>query len=131
MSKTKLYSILTIACLAGYSWLGLGLTHTHADVCLFKWLTHIPCPSCGSTRSILYLYEGRFNEALMTNPLGILIAIIMIVTPLWLFFDTISRKNTLLMAYLHIEQGLRKPKMAIPLITLICLNWIWNITKGL
>ena len=37
--------------------------------CAFKEHTGIPCPTCGSTRSIVYLSHGDFLAALMMNPL--------------------------------------------------------------
>ena len=46
---------------------------THVDrplqLCLFKRLTHIPCPTCGFTRSVLWLLCGQFSQAWLCNPL--------------------------------------------------------------
>ena len=136
LDRNKLYSILLIACLAGYIWLYFSLTkniteNKSVEVCLIKQVTNIPCPSCGSSRSVISLIKADFIGALNFNPIGYLIAIIMLIAPLWIIVDTIKRTNTLFDFYLKIETYLKKPKIAIPLILLVIINWIWNITKGL
>lgn len=136
LSRNKLYSIMFIACFAGYIWLYFGLLYEHAiskpvQVCLIKHFTNIPCPSCGSTRSILSLTKGNFTEAFSINPMGILAAVIMLLLPIWIIADMINKKNTLFNFYQKTEIYLRKPQFAIPLVVLVIINWIWNITKGL
>ena len=136
LDRNKLYLILLIACLAGYIWLYFSLTKNITEsksfeVCLIKYVTNIPCPSCGSSRSVISLTKGDFIGALNFNPIGYLVAIIMLIAPIWIIADTIKRTNTLFDFYLKTETYLKKPKIAIPLILLVIINWIWNITKGL
>lgn len=136
LDRNKLYSILFIACLAGYIWLYFSITkniseNKSIEVCLIKQVTNIPCPSCGSTRSVISLTKGDFIGALSFNPIGYLVAIIMLIAPIWIISDTIKKTKTLFNFYLKIETYLKKPKIAIPLILLVIINWIWNITKGL
>ena len=136
ISRSKLYTILIIACLAGYIWLFYSVSkfqpeNNDVEVCLFKCVTHIPCPSCGSTRSVISIIHGDFLQALYINPFGIIVAGIMLVTPIWILFDIIIRKKTLYDFYIRIETLLRKPGIAIPLILLVLINWIWNIIKEL
>jgi hypothetical protein len=40
-----------------------------APDCVFKGLTGIPCPTCGSTRSVVLLAHGDILHALAMNPL--------------------------------------------------------------
>jgi Protein of unknown function (DUF2752) len=40
-----------------------------APDCVFKGLTGIPCPTCGSTRSVMHLAHGDILHALAMNPL--------------------------------------------------------------
>jgi hypothetical protein len=40
-----------------------------APDCVFKGLTGIPCPTCGSTRSVVHLAHGDILSALAMNPL--------------------------------------------------------------
>tara|TARA_R110000737_G_scaffold327084_3_gene341140 strand:- start:14394 stop:14810 length:417 start_codon:yes stop_codon:yes gene_type:complete len=134
--RKQLYSLLLIACLAGYIWLYFSITKNIADnmpaeVCLIKRVTNMPCPSCGSTRSIISLTKGEFVHALTINPIGYLVATIMLIAPIWIFIDTISRKKSLIDFYQKIETFVRRPKFAIALILLVIINWIWNISKGL
>ena len=101
------------------------------EVCFIKNLTHIPCPSCGTTRSIISLIKGDFIRSLNVNPIGYLVAMIMLVIPIWIMIDVIKRAKTLFDFYLKVETYIKRSSIAIPLILLIIINWIWNITKGL
>jgi hypothetical protein len=134
--RSKLYLILFIACVAGYIWLFYGISTDKFEsesiaLCPFKVVTNIPCPSCGSTRSVVLLLKGKFIEALYVNPLGLLVALIMLFAPVWIIFDLLFKKRTLLNFYNQMETNLRKPLIAIPFVLLIIINWIWNITKEL
>jgi Protein of unknown function (DUF2752) len=44
---------------------GPGLT-----LCLFRALTHVPCPSCGLTRAFIAMAHGRLAHAAVLHPLG-------------------------------------------------------------
>jgi hypothetical protein len=37
--------------------------------CAFKGFTGLPCPACGSTRSLVHLAHGEFLSSLVMNPL--------------------------------------------------------------
>lgn len=135
--KNKLYLLLTIACLAGYIWLFINYSRSAAPgsnetgVCLIKEVTNIPCPSCGATRAVLTLLEGHFMESLFWNPLGVILLLILVISPLWLAFDLLSGRDTLYCFYNKMETILREKWVAIPAIGLVLGNWIWNIIKGL
>lgn len=135
--KKKLYFILGITLVTGYAWLFLETVPSFAglkgtpDLCIFSNLTGMPCPSCGSTRSVMCLLHGDPIGAISINPLGIPIAILMIVTPVWLIFDLVRRKESLYKFYCKTEDIIRRPTVALTLATLVVANWIWNITKGL
>ncbi len=136
MSRNKLYVILSTACGAGYIWLLINfnkvVVHSgEPGICLFKRITTIPCPSCGSTRSVLSILNGDFATAILWNPFGLIIMGILIISPFWLIYDVLLKRDTLFRAYNHTEIILRRNFVAIPLILLVILNWIWNIYKGL
>lgn len=136
MGRSRLYVLLSTACAAGYIWLYLIfhrsiLAGREPGVCLVKRVTGVPCPSCGSTRSVLSILNGDLFEALYWNPFGILITLILLITPFWLAFDVISRNDSLYRFYNRTELFVTKKWVAIPAILLILLNWIWNIFKGL
>lgn len=122
--------------MAGYIWLFISMTlnlteKKTVEVCLIKHLTNVPCPSCGSTRSVISLANGKFSDALQINPLGYVVATIMLLSPIWILIDVLFKKKTLFDFYKKMETFLKKPKFAIPLIFFIVVNWIWNIAKGL
>jgi len=135
--RKKLYIILASATTAGYIWLlikflnGSFYKESAYNGCLIKQATGVPCPSCGSTRSIASLLQGHFVEALYWNPFGLIITIIMLVLPFWLIYDLVQRKDSLYVFYGKTEAFVRQKKIAIPLIILVIINWIWNIIKGL
>ncbi|MDP5097171.1 MAG: DUF2752 domain-containing protein [Flavobacterium sp.] len=137
MNKNKLYSFILFACFIGYGWLLFSFQHEHQiqnqefTVCLFKKVTTIPCPSCGTTRSVLQLSHGNLLSAILLNPFGILVALIMLVAPFWISYDLVQKKETFYTIYLKTESILRKRKVAFVLIVLVIANWIWNIKKNL
>jgi hypothetical protein len=50
-----------------------------APDCVFKGLTGLPCPTCGSTRSVVHLAHGDILSALAMNPLTTLCLVAAIV----------------------------------------------------
>lgn len=133
--KSSLYLLLAIACLAGYIWVFInydanGVTATHS-VCLIKNATNIPCPSCGSTRSVVSLVNGDLKGAITHNPLGIFLVLILLITPFWLLYDVAFQKDSLFKFYRKFEVVLQQKHVAIPAIAMVMANWAWNIYKGL
>jgi hypothetical protein len=59
----------------------------HLRPCLFHSLTGIPCPSCGGTRCVLALLDGRLLDAVSFNPLVFAVSLAFfaggLVAPLW------------------------------------------------
>ena len=137
MDNKKFNILLLSACLLGYLWLAFAIqinTKTYKNdisVCIIKHTTNIPCPSCGTTRSILSLIKGDVYGALFWNPIGLIILTIMIVLPIWISYDLIKRKSSLYIIYNRLEIFLKQKSILIPAILLIAGNWIWNIYKGL
>jgi hypothetical protein len=76
--------------------------------------------------------QGEFIQALWMNPLGMIAVTMLIIFPVWMVSDLSQKKESLLTAYTRAETLIRTKKIIyIPLITLVAINWIWNITKGL
>ena len=137
MKKNKLYFLTLVACFLGFSWLFFlklisnKISNIDFTVCLFKKITTIPCPSCGTTRAVDHLFHGEFISSILLNPFGLIVSGIMLVCPLWIAFDYFTKKQTFYDFYHKSEAVLRTKKVAIPLIILVLLNWIWNIYKQL
>lgn len=132
MSKNKLYSLLLIACSAGLIYLLYQLYYTESNtysVCIIKNISGFPCPSCGATRAVQLLFKGDFMGSILMNPFGIIISAILTLLPFWIVIDLILKKETFYTFYNKMECLLKQKKIAIPLIILVLLNWIWNINK--
>ena len=136
LSRKRFYVSFSLACAAGYVWLFLTRrlkpeeVGTSYDVCLIHHFAHIPCPACGSTRSVLALMNGDLAGGLYWNPIGLLIFSALIISPLWIACDLLLKKDTLLRSFYLFEDTLRRRWVAVPAIALILANWIWNIWKN-
>jgi hypothetical protein len=137
MSRKTFYLLLGFLLLAGYAWLAgnvTGLTGHGSDsgVCVFKAVTHVPCPSCGATRAVLLLLHGDLHGSLLLNPFGAILFIALVVAPVWLMADVLMNTKSLHRCYMATERVLgRNPWISVPLISLVIANWLWNISKGL
>lgn len=135
MTIKSFYTFVLILALVGWGWLIYHISSPQQEVgfslCVFKHLTHLPCPACGTTRAIISLSEGNWYKALYTNPLGIIDTILLIATPIWLFIDLLFQQISLLKFYNACETLLKRPLIFISFCILILSNWIWNIYKGL
>lgn len=135
LTRKKLYIILALGLVAGYALLIYEIMvagrSSLPNLCLFRQVTGIACPSCGSTRSVIALAHGHFIQAILLNPAGLLIAGIMLAAPFWISFDLVTGRQSLLDFYIRTEAVLKKPFIAAMLICLVIVNWIWNIQKGI
>ncbi len=134
MTRSKLYSLLLIACLAGFIYLFYSIQKEQQEtvgVCIIKNVTGYACPSCGTTRAVLLLFNGKITDSLRLNPFGMIVAFIMTVLPVWVLTDIVLKRETFFKAYKKTEAIIRKPWIAIVLILLVLLNWIWNLYKNL
>ena len=135
MTRNRLYFILFLALLAGYSYvlweINMKVLYHPFTPCIFKNITGMACPSCGVTRSILLFTSGNLTSAVLMNPLGLIVAAAMLIIPFWLLYDVAFKKDTLYFAYKKTEHALRIKWVAISLIILMLMNWAWNIHKGL
>jgi Protein of unknown function (DUF2752) len=137
MKKNKLYYFILTACFIGYLWLFFlnfvlkKTTQTSFTTCIIKRATGYPCPSCGTTRAVASFFHGEFINSILLNPFGIIVASIMIVCPVWIVIDLLNNKETFHTFYIRLEIIIKKRKVALFLITLVVLNWIWNFYKKL
>jgi hypothetical protein len=77
------------------------------------------------------LLDGHPISSLQANPIGIIVLLIMIISPLWILTDVLFKKESFLHYYGLAENCLKSKWIAIPAIGLVIINWIWNICKGL
>jgi hypothetical protein len=134
MTRNKLYSLLLIACLAGFIYLFFSIQKEQQEtvgVCIIKNVTGYACPSCGTTRAVLLLFNGKITDSLLLNPFGMIVAFIMTVLPVWVLTDIVLKRETFFKAYKKAETIIRKPWIAIVLTLIVLLNWLWNLYKNL
>ena len=62
--------------------------------CFFKYITNIPCPGCGLTRSILSILNLDIVSAIKYNILGIPLFITIILLNIYLIKDIIYNKKS-------------------------------------
>jgi hypothetical protein len=137
MKKVNLYLLVAALAAAGYAWLGWNIVeqHRHAAVetlCLFKEATGIPCPSCGTTRSVEEVMRGNFSGAFITNPLGFLAVGMLLIFPVWIAIDFFRKNDSFFRFYQWIEFTFsHRLWISVPAVILLLANWGWNIMKGL
>lgn len=51
----------------------------HLHACVFRSLTGIPCPSCGTTRAATAFLQGDLMTAFINNPLAALVGLLFVV----------------------------------------------------
>lgn len=136
-SGKRPYWTLALLSVGGYAWIAFQVFGTHAHekgltLCLFKNATGFPCPSCGITRSLLMFISADFEKGFLLNPLGLFVGVAMLIVPLWMILDGLMHKKTFAEFFLKTEQQFKTQKIFyIPALTLILLNWCWNIMKDL
>jgi hypothetical protein len=91
--------------------------------CVFKGITGIPCPTCGSTRAAIFLSRGDVAAALTMNPLATLGFIAAV---LYFFYSIV----TLIFDLPRISFTLREPEkqaVRVAAIMLLLVQWIYLI----
>ena len=132
LSRGRLYTLLLFLSVCGYLWL---FTSNNSCFwgdwggCWFRYFFHIPCPSCGNTRAVHAAFHGEWLESLYYNPLGLLLAALMVVIPIWIIVDLLRGTSSFLHAYQTVEQKLQCWPYAVTGIVAILINWIWNLVK--
>jgi len=134
--QKKFYYFTTSFLIIGFGWVAWNLFYFQQsgpglEICVLKNTVGLPCPSCGTTRSVLYLLHGDLSTALLINPFGIIVFIGLVVIPFWILYDYWNVSRTLWTCYLQFINTFSNKKFSFVVIVLVLLNWIWNIQKGL
>lgn len=133
MNKKSFYFFITTLLSLSYFWIFYNhQPHSSQDfgVCVLKETTNIPCPACGTTRSVLFLLKGEIIQSFFTNPLGILAILGMFSVNIILVYDLFFKEKKLYDFYIKFDEKMKNPYLFLPLTLLFLLNWIWNVLKG-
>lgn len=85
---------------------------------------HIPCPGCGLARGAKELLQGHILKAEKYNLLTVPIFVFFIIASILMIIDIIKKSN-------KTEKVLTKlSKHYILIITIVLINWIINIIRG-
>lgn len=124
--KLKYLGIIMIL-ISGYFFLYFFSSSINGHtLCIFKNMTGVPCPACGSTRATILLFHGEFWKSILINPFGIITSILIIVSIIWMLIDILGSKET----YFPFLKKDWNWKIKTILLLIIMINWIWNIIKG-
>ena len=113
LSRGRLYPLLLLLTACGYLWLSVSSDSSRVfgwNGCLIRYLFHM-------------------LSALYYNPLGLLLAALMVVVPVWIVIDLLTGSSSFLRAYRLVEQQLQRWPYALTGILAILINWIWNFQK--
>lgn len=105
-------------------WL-LGLDRLPITLCVFKGLTGLPCPTCGSTRMLGELASGDFLGALLVNPLATVGAAVLVV---WAASDAVLAPTGRALALAVRADAAAPLRWAVA--ASVVLNWAWLIVTG-
>jgi len=134
MPKAKFYTLVLLLALAGWVWIAANIAGDRGpvNICLFRQVTGIPCPACGTTRGVLCLLHGDPGGACSDNPFSFIIVLLLAVVPLWITLD-LFRSGDSFNRFYRRSEDLFRSRSLMPLLAavLVCLNWCWNILKGI
>ena len=71
----------------------IGHIETDQSICPFKMLTGFPCPGCGITKSLVFLYAGDFVKSIYYHLFGPLTSLSCIVAIFVLSLELITKKE--------------------------------------
>jgi hypothetical protein len=93
--------------------------------CVFKGLAGIPCPTCGSTHSVVYLSQGNLAGSLAANPL----ISVGVLTALLYFFYSLTARVFAVPRLSVVLSEREKDGMRIGAVALVAANWMYLISS--
>lgn len=99
----------------------------HETLCLFHLATGLPCPVCGTGRGLICLLHGHLYQALLFNPLCIVVLLLSVLVAFSILKDVLKKTDSLSRLII-----LKIPAAYYVMFGLLLLaNELWNIHKGL
>lgn len=124
---------LLLAYVAGLVLVFYWKEYQHSELpqlCLFKSVSGIPCPACGSTKALWLTFHGHWMEGILTNPIAFVTLFGSTIGFVMLLMDIVLHKRYFekILNYLH-KLIIGNSYVKWTFILLLLVNWIWNITK--
>ncbi len=94
--------------------------------CVFRSLSGVPCPTCGSTRSLVHFSHGELAMAFSQNPLFAMILILILVYSFVSGIAALLKLPRLVFLLSPLERNL----MSVGAFLLIAANWIYLISRS-
>lgn len=95
-----------------------------APTCVFRTLTGVPCPTCGSTRSIVFLSRGDLHSAIAMNPLVAVCAIAALLFMTYGLFALVFGMPRVDFALSEKE----KDRVRLAVVLLVLINWLYLVS---
>jgi len=132
MTRRRLYFLALFLGLAGQLWIAYSYKKLERqeeafNTCIFKRVTGIPCPSCGTIHSVVAILHGDLRKALRENPLGFAGILIVAVIPYWILADFVFGRESFYRFYLRINTFLKKKQVLSGLLILVLLIWLYKL----
>ena len=120
---TPLAAVFCYVALAGMAaWL-TGFSGQPVYTCAFRFLTGLPCPTCGATRAALALLTGHLADAWGFNPV---MTCAYLVSPLWLILRYLTGRRVVI----GLTPCARWVAVGL-LILAVAANWAYLIASGI
>ena len=129
MTRNKLYILILVMGFAGQFWIIYSYKRIQKQqetftLCLFKRVTGLPCPSCGTIHSIICICKGEFKQAFRENPLGYAGILFTGILPFWVLTDLLCGKDSFFRIYLWTQEFLRRKTVLFSFLAVIFLIWM-------
>ncbi len=95
----------------------------HVPLCTFRYVTGIPCPTCGMTTCFVHLSHGEFYQALLSSPLGSLVFLLTVIAVIYLVGTLVFRWPAIRVEMSHRERIM----FFVMLGVLLAANWVYNL----
>jgi hypothetical protein len=125
MDHELIWGAIGLMALAAIRIVPPGLTDVYQ--CPFRFITGIPCLTCGMTRSFRHLVYGRFSEAFSLNPLGTLFGFFTILYVVYALTVIIFRLPRL---RLQLDGSVHRLVLRLGLPGVLFLNWVYLYRHG-
>lgn len=110
-------------CLLG---LALATPGIQLPLCTFKFLTGLPCPTCGLTRTVIALSRGDMGRALFMNPLAAVACLAGLAYLVYAAAVIAFRLPRLRPRVTPLDGRILRAAA----VSLVAFNWLWLIVSG-